>query len=180
MTSDSIIDRDIAALFQRAERGKLRGRRVARVRRLLAYTLKAVAAGGSLVVATNVWPGDQQGVGIAILVAVLVDSITSNHRRLISEVKAGYAYEFLAHNIGLKHNRELDPLVGRLRRAAQRGEPASDTEAGIDELKARTHKELADGIAAIEQSRAEQDVKALEAISLDNERASARQASQGS
>ena len=175
MVTNTILDRDIAALFTRAQKGASRGWWIGWARRLVAYGLKIVAAGGSLLVATAWWPEQQQQIGMAILVAILIDSVTSNHKRLVSTVKAGYAYKALADNIGLRHNRELDPLVEALKKAAEKGADGSATEAQVADLKSRTQKDLSEGLAAIDDGVAKDDIKALEAISLDNERAAARQ-----
>lgn len=143
-------------------------------RRFVAYGLKFLAAGGSLVIATNLFPDRQQAVGIAILVAVLIDTVTSNHKRLIAEVEAGYAYRFLAQNIGYKHNRELQPLLQRVRTAPEGSQEKADAQRALEHLEVATQKALADGTAAVAQRLAASDVKALQAISLDNERAAAQ------
>lgn len=176
MPSEDILDADIRSLLARAEAGRKRGVRVGRIRRVLAYGLKIVAAGGSLLIVADQFSGAHQAIGFAILVAIFIDSVTSNHKRLLSEVRAGYAYDALSRNVGYEHNRRLDPLLKRKRAAIEAGDPGLSTiEEEIDALKRETHERLQLGIKAIDDRRAEADLAALEAISLDNERAAARQ-----
>ena len=52
MQTTTILDRDIDALFTRVQRGIRRGHWIGLMRRLMAYGLKVIAAGGSLLVAT--------------------------------------------------------------------------------------------------------------------------------
>lgn len=175
-SADDLLDADIKALMRRATSGRRRGVWVGRLRRILAYALKIVAAGGSLLIVADQWTGPQREIGFAILVAIFVETITSNHKRLICEVQAGYAYEALMRNVGHEHNRRLDPLLKRKTAAIKAKDPAlTSIDAQIDALKSETHEKLQSGIAAIDARRAETDIKALEAISLDNERAAARQ-----
>lgn len=170
----TVAARDIDRLFQETQRGKVRGQRVGGLRRVLAYGLKAIAAGGSLLIAADVLSADAvQGVGVGILTAILVDSVTSNHKRLLAEVEAGYAFGFLADGVANAFNRTVSPLAKAMRRAeeAQNEAQKEEIQAEIDQLELETHERLSDGIATIKKKLAENDLKALQAISLDNERA---------
>src|SRR6266581_3183196 len=114
MSQQSLLETEINTLYQKTVAGEKRGKHAALLRRLIAYLLKTVAAGGSLVVATGYVPQWNQPIAVAILIAVLIDSVSSNHKRLLSEVQAGYAYEFLRENISREYNRSLDPILKRL------------------------------------------------------------------
>jgi hypothetical protein len=173
----TLIEKEIDTLYQQALRGERRGSSVARVRRLIAYLLKFVAAGGSLVVATGYVPAWNQPIGAAILIAVLIDGVSSNHRRLLSEVQAGYAYEFLRERVSREYNRSLDAILKEQKRLAAANQPTQATDSARDALQQKTHKDLADGIQQIREGVAAADLKALEALALDNERAAAQQRS---
>lgn len=162
-----LIEKEIDALYQQARQGELRGKRLGSLRRVAAYVLKIIAAGGSLVVATGYLPEWNQPIGVAILIAVLVDGITSNHKRLLSEVQAGYAYGFLYERVSREHNRNLDPILKDLKSGAN---VQAATEAK-DALEQKAHTDLTNGIRAIRESLRDADLRALEALSLDNERA---------
>lgn len=161
-----LIEKEINELFQQALRGEKRGKRVGTARRLIAYALKLIAAGGSLVVATGKFPEWSQPIGVAILIAVLLDSVTSNHKRLLSEVQAGYAFGFLHEAISRKHNRDLDPILEQMK-TGQNNQAATAAKNALEQI---THVELTDGIKSIKEGLAAADLKALEALSLDNER----------
>jgi hypothetical protein len=163
----ALIEKEIDTLYQQALKGERRGKQVARIRRILAYLLKIIAAGGSLVVATGYFPHWNQPIGVTILVAVLLDSVTSNYKRLLSEVQAGYAYGFLYEKVSREHNRSLDPILRQIKEQVN-VQAAMDAK---DALEQKTHRELTDGIRAIRESLAAADLKALESLALDNERA---------
>lgn len=175
-SDQSLIEKDINTLYQQARDGEIRGKRAATARKVVAYVLKGIAGGGSLVVATGYFAGWHQLIGVAILVALLLDTISSNHKRLLSLVQAGYAYEFLIQKVSRQYNRDADPLVKKLRDASASTEARGEAEQGIDSLQQRSHKDLTDGIAQIRDGLAKADLKALEALSLDNERAAATHA----
>jgi hypothetical protein len=171
----TLIEKEIDTLYQQALAGEKRGKLVASLRRVLAYLLKFVAAGGSLVVATGYLPAWNQHIGVAILIAVLLDSVSSNHKRLLSEVQAGYAYEFLRQRVTREYNRKLDPILKERRRLAAAGEPTAVTDSAVDALQQKTHTDLTDGLQQIREKVAAADIKALETLTLDNERAAAQQ-----
>jgi hypothetical protein len=171
----SLIEIEIDQLYQKTLQGEKRGKRAGLVRRLLAYLLKTIAAGGSLVVATGYVPQWNQSIGVAILIAVLLDSVSSNHKRLLSEVQAGYAYEFLRESVSREYNRSLDPILKRRKKAVAGSEATLAADDEIDALQQNAHKQLTDGLRQIRESLASADLKALEALALDNERAAVQQ-----
>jgi hypothetical protein len=171
----SLIEKEINTLTAQAWTGEVHGKRVARARKVFAYLLKAIAGGGSLVVATGYFSEWHQLIGVAILVAIFLDTISSNHKRLLSEAQSGYAYEFLREGASRKYNRQLDGLTKQLRKPGLTADASEATQNAIDALQQTTHAELTDGIAQIKKSLAEADLRALEALTLDNERAAAQQ-----
>jgi hypothetical protein len=172
------MDDEVDNLFEQARRGARRGKRVGAIRRFVAYVLKIVAGGGSLVVATGYRHEWDQQIGIAILIAIFLDTLSSNHTRLLAEVQAGYAFNFLSEKIKREYNRSLNPLYeqyGKLVNAGADVRLRQPVQQSIETLQQKTHKELADGIGQIEARLAEADLKALEGLALDNERAAAQQ-----
>src|SRR5438270_10204662 len=91
----TLLEKEINEYYKQVVAGEKRGKNVGTARRVIAYLLKTLAAGGSLIVATGKLAEYHQAIGIAILIAVLLDSVSSNHKRLLAEVKAGYAYSSL-------------------------------------------------------------------------------------
>ena len=168
------MERELDSLYKTTYRGERRGKRLGNVRRIGAYVLKGIAAGGSLVVATGYLPQSHQAVAVAILVAVFVDGLSSNHKRLLAEVKAGYAFEFLRERVRGSYNRQLDPLISRLKTSPP-PKVKTEIERGIEALQQNAHRELSDGIQDVRSALADADLKALEALALDNERAAAFQ-----
>jgi hypothetical protein len=172
MGTQSLIEKEIDELYKKVAAGQRRGKIAGNVRRAMAYILKAAAAGGSLVVATGKWPEAHQACGVAVLAAVLLDTISSNHKRLLAEVKAGYAYEALRHHVKSDYNRAVDPLNKRLGAGSAESKAAEEA---IASLQQKAHKTLSDGIEGIRTRLAQADVEALQALSLDHERAAAQQ-----
>ena len=165
-----LMEKELDELYKKVAAGEKRGSRVGLLRRVLAYGLKAVAAGGSLVVATGEWPELHQACGISVLIAVFLDTISSNHKRLLAEVKAGYAYQALRHRVKTEYNRKFAPLMEK---KASDGQESKSAEEAIARLQQRYHKILADNIADIRAKLAQVDIDALTALSLDHERAAA-------
>jgi hypothetical protein len=96
--------------------------------------------------------------------------VSSNHKRLLSEVQAGYAYEFLREGVTREYNRSVDPLLKHRQKASTGGKDAQAADDAIEALQQKTHVRLTDGIRQIRESLAAADLKALETLALDNER----------
>jgi hypothetical protein len=171
----SLIEKELDTLYKQIFAGEKRGKRVGRIRRIVAYTLKFIAGGGSLAVATGYFAQWTHPIGVAILVAVFLDTISSNHKRLLSEVEAGYAYEFLRMKVSRKFNRQYDPLNKQLKKADLTKDAAESVQSAIDTLQQTAHQELSEGIEEIRKKLASEDVKALQFLALDSERAAAHQ-----
>jgi hypothetical protein len=170
-SEQTLMEKEIDELYRRVRDGEKQGKRIAFARRVVAYLLKVVAGGGSLVVATGYFRDWHQLIGVAILVAIFLDTISSNYKRLIAEAKAGYAYEFLREKVSRKYNRQVAPLLDRKKRP----ETAEAAQSEIDALQQAAHMELSEGLAQIRESIVATDLKALEALALDNERAAMQQ-----
>jgi hypothetical protein len=165
MAQQSLLEKELDELYKEVAAGEARGQAVGKYRRIAAYALKIIAAGGSLVVATGLLAPWHQLLGIAVLVAVFIDTVSSNHRRLIAEVEAGYAFRALRSRIKGDFNREASSL--HLRR--QQGDATVEGE--FEKLMNEAHKALSNGIAEIRRTLEKADVEALQALSLDQERA---------
>ena len=131
-----------------------KGEKLGRVRRFFAYALKIVAGGAGLAIATGKIANFDQELGIAVLLAVFIDTVFSNHMRLIAETEAGHAYAALARRVKSSFNRELGNV----------------DESQVVELMKKSHIELVNGIDEIEQRLAEVDIKALKSLSLEEDR----------
>jgi hypothetical protein len=171
--SQSLLEREIDELFKQAIAGANRGKRIAATRRIFAYLFKIVAAGSGLVVGFNLFPGANQYFGIAAAVAVFLDSITQNFKRLQAEAKAGYAFFFLKEKVHRTFNRDLGLLQAK---ADADGTSRSAPQVKQQELEFQrlAQAELQKGVADIRQFLADEDLKSLEALSLDAERAAAK------
>lgn len=157
-----LLDKEISDQFEKARRGEKRGKIVGGIRRFLAYGLKIVSVGGSFAIAAKFWPEKTQQLGWVVMGAVLVDTVFANYKRLIGEVKAGYAYKFLYDRISSEYNAALNPLLR---------ENSPDTQAKREALKQKTRKALFEGNQSIEKGLAAVDLESLESIALDNKRA---------
>jgi hypothetical protein len=150
MNTPTLLEKELDELYKKVKKGEKLGRS----RRFFAYALKLVAGGAGLAIATGKVANFDQELGIAVLVAVFIDTVFSNHMRLIAETEAGHAYAALARRVKSHFNRELGNV----------------DESQIEELKRKSHIELSTGIDEIEQRLAEVDIKALKSLSLDDDR----------
>jgi len=157
-----LLDKEISDQFDKARRGEMRGKIVGGIRRFLAYGLKIVSVGGSFAIAAKFWPEKTHQLGWVVMGAVLVDAVFANYKRLIGEVKAGYAYKFLHERISSDHNAELAPFLN---------DDSPATRAKREDLKQKTRKALLEGNQAIAKGLAAVDIESLESIALDNKRA---------
>lgn len=150
MNTPTLLDKELDDLYKKAKKGESLGR----TRRFFAYALKIVAGGAGLAIATGKIDNFDQELGIAVLVAIFIDTVFSNHMRLIAETEAGHAYKALSGRVKDRYNREKDNVE----------------ENQIEELKRESHIELSKGIYEIEKRLAEVDVKALKSLSFDEDR----------
>ncbi|AZZ98465.1 hypothetical protein [Pseudoalteromonas sp. R3] len=164
MSHSNLLEKELDELYKEADRGRTEGERAGNVRRLVAYILKVIAAGGSLVVATGLFSDWHQQLGIAVLVAIFFDTVSSNHKKLLATVEAGYAFRALKSKVKREFNREASTLYTR----KNKGEDVDDQ---IDILMKEAHVALSEGIELIQRKKEASDIDALKALSLDQERA---------
>ena len=165
MNHKSLIEKELDELYKQVDAGQEEGEKAGKIRSQIAYLLKIIAAGGSLVVATGLVPNLHQAIGIAVLIAVFIDTISSNHKRLIASVEAGYAFRSLRSRVKGEFNREASPLYKRKNNGDASVEPE------IDELMSKTHIVLSEGVELIQKKKEAADIEALKSLSLDQERA---------
>src|SRR5258707_5215145 len=89
----TLIEKELDEMFAEVRKRASELSKSSKLRLRGAYLLKIVAAGGGLFIATGLIPQIHQAIGIAVLAAVLMDSVFSNHDRLLSEVDAGLGFE---------------------------------------------------------------------------------------
>lgn len=169
-----LIDSELNRMYREATLGARSGRRVAAVRRAAAYVLKFVAAGAGLAISFNKWPDLHQDLAIASVVAVFLDTISQNYKRLVATIKAGDAYFFLHKKVQGTYNVAAG-LVDEGERIKNGGiHPATnsqDYENAILALKKAAAEELRTQLEVIGKAKADEDLKLLETLSLDAERA---------
>lgn len=160
----SLIDKELDELYKICDRGETKGLHFTLIRKILAYTLKFVAAGGSLAIATALLKKYDQIIGIAVLVVIFIDELTSNHKRLIAEVEAGYAYRSLRSRAKWSFNSQFELIIDDVK---------AEDQAAIEQyklLKKEAHDMLTTGIESIRQKLQDADIAALKSLSLDAER----------
>lgn len=164
----SLLETQLNEMYLEADEGAKRGRRVAMTRRIAAYLLKGIAAGSGLIVGFNVLPHYNQGFGIASVTAVFLDTITQNYTRLIATVRAGNAFYFLKMKVKREYNIEYGTLLSQAEIAGKITKV--DKQKELD-LQRKAAEQLRAGLESIRKAVADADLKALEALSLDAERA---------
>jgi hypothetical protein len=162
----SLIEREIADLTARLVALEKKGR----FRRILAYVLKIVAAGSALVIALDVLHDWYRWLAGAALVAIFIDTVSSNHERLIGEARAGHAARASRDKIARDYNRSLQAILNQLKSSS----PGSDAyDAAVHDkeiLQSETQEKLQKAVSEIEAALAELDLKALKALSLEAEK----------
>lgn len=135
--------------------------REAKWRRFSAYALKAIAVFGGISIAAGLRGVWSQIVGILITVAVALDALFSNHKRLLIVTAASHAYSNLLSNIRQSYNRQLAGVL-KLRQTDQ------------DKAKAKLEKLLNDLMLQLQNEHQqiikglqEADLKLLNTISLE-------------
>ena len=132
-------------------------------RRYTAYVLKALAVLGGIAIAAGVVGAWAQAIGILITVAVAIDSISSNHKRLLSETEATYAYEALSDSAVRRHRLELAPILD----IKQQGDEDAARSA-LAKLLDSLIGTLQEGQTRAEKALRQTDLDALKAITLEN------------
>lgn len=172
--SKDLIDKELDELYKEAAALSNKGRIIGGYRKAAAYVLKAIAAGSSLLVGLELWPEHSRWFGVAALAAVFADTISSNHKRLLGIVIAGHAAERLRNSVKRNFNRQQNSHLRTLRRLAPNDPAIEVIQDEINNLKEDAHKMLTSNIEDIKKKLIDLDVAALEALSLDPERASSQ------
>lgn len=162
----SLIEKEISELNDRLLALEQKGK----VRRITAYAFKLVAGGSCLAIASSFFPTGNQVLGAAALVCVFLDGVFANYARLVGEVQAGYAARAQRDKIARDYNRDLTPILSRLKKSAA-GTPereAADVERA--DLQTKTQVRLQESVAEVEKALADLDLKALNSLSLEAER----------
>jgi hypothetical protein len=133
-------------------------------RLLPAYGFKLLALIGGIAVAAGPSKAVAQVIGIAIAVAVVLDGVFSNHRKLMSVATGQQAIKHLLARIAHEHVLEMAPVL-ELKR-----EDAAGAVKLLNSLNMRLLKELGDRRQEIENRIDEDDLRALEALSLDEQK----------
>ncbi|HEY2713779.1 MAG TPA: hypothetical protein VGI60_14790 [Chthoniobacterales bacterium] len=162
----TLLESDIDRLYQRLYSVQKRGLRYSLIRRGLAYLLKATVVLGSVAVASQRFPEYDQVFGIATLAAYGADSVTSNLKRLVAMVEAGYAAKANALSVSSSYNRELGVSIEQLN---QKTITQQEFDAKKLLLQNSTHTTLEGALKEIEQRIAANDVEALRQLKIEAE-----------
>jgi thioesterase domain-containing protein len=171
---NELLQKEIDILIRQCETEAVKVESTSTRRRRSAIGLKVIAGGSSIPVAAGIASNLSQAFGIAVLVAILVDTVTSNQKRLVAETKAAYAYRNLAEATKRNYNREAAPLVRKLKNAGDDRKAWEALVEQIEILQLAAQKSLTDTLAAIRTALQNADLSALDALSLDSERAGAQ------
>ena len=161
-----LLEKEIAELNDRLLALEKKGK----VRRVTAYAFKLVAGGSCLAIASNFLPAANQGLGAAALVCVFLDGVFANYTRLVGEVQAGYAARAQRDKIARDYNRELTPILDKLRKSSAGTPEREVAEEGRTDLQSKTQVRLQESVAEVEKALADLDLKALKSLSLEAER----------
>jgi hypothetical protein len=137
-------------------------------RSVLAYGFKLLALLGGVAVATGLEAAAAQAVGVAIAVAVILDGVFSNHTRLMAVAAAHRAVKQLLARVAHEHRISIGPVIEQKR---------SDEDAAaslLNDLNSRLVKELGEKRQEIQDRMDDVDLRALEALSLDEQRKAAK------
>lgn len=159
MASRNLLEKELDELYKEVKAGEKLGSQ----RRYFAYFLKIIAGGAGLVIATGFVSEFDQVLGAAVLVAVFLDQVFSNHLRLIAETKAAHAYKVLSRRVKGNFNSNRGAVVNM----AKNGDV--DAEKELEKMMLDVHSELSKGIADIEAGLADAGIKALQVLSLEAE-----------
>lgn len=162
----TLIEKEIVELNARLVTIEKKGR----LRRIVAYALKIVAAGSALVIALDFLHDWYRGLAAAALIAIFGDTVFSNHERLIGEARASHAARASRDKIARDYNRSLQGILNRLKAASPGSEAYDAAIRDKDILQTETQEKLQKAVSEIEAALAELDLKALKALSLEAER----------
>lgn len=164
----SLIQQELDDLYKEVNARQKKLKREATVRSVGAYILKGVAVLGSGLIASGLFSQQQESVdripqviGILILIAVSIDNVFSNHKRLLVAKEAENALWALQKKVKHEFNGKVAPLYKRRKKCDESAEKA------IDKLMSKAHKDLYTGIQVVQQKINTVDLEAFTSLSLD-------------
>jgi hypothetical protein len=135
----------------------------ANTRRVIAYSLKAIAVFGGIALATGLEKQPAQVIGILIAIVIALDAIFSNHKRLLVITTASKAYKSLFDRIEFEYNSNLAPII----KTKDQGQIAVALEK-LEILNQQFSKSIYDYTTELKKGVDEADLKLLETIALDD------------
>lgn len=178
----TMLQEQINKMYQTAKNEAARGKRIEYMRLFFAYTFKIVAGGAGLAISFNKWTDWNQNFAIASVVAIFLDTVTQNYKKLLSVAKAGRAYQLTYQFIEFAHNVDMGIVLQQAALANGGTLPevlSMQSQIDAAQIEQRTANTLRSEIQRIRQATVDEDLKQLEALSLDAERAIAKQQQQG-
>jgi hypothetical protein len=159
-----LLEQDIDKLYKRLKEIEKRGLIFSRLRRFLAYSLKIIVVLSGLAVGSGKFKPYDPAFGFAASIALVVDQIFSNVKRLIAEVAAGYAAKDQSLDISSKFNREKGVLQLKSKQGTITEAEFNASNLTLDET---AHKELQAAVRQIEDGLKVADLEALKGLILD-------------
>lgn len=155
-----VLDKELDELYKKTKKGEKKGL----VRVFVAYLLKGISVVGGFIIAAGFLTEYDQIIGTAITLAVITDSITSNHIRMMAERKAAHAYRAVSFMVRTQFNRDIDSVNDK---ASQGDEEAIKK---LEQMKRKAHRDLTNKIREIDEMLAEIDIKSLSKLATDDKK----------
>ncbi|MBR8534671.1 hypothetical protein KDU71_03800 [Carboxylicivirga sediminis] len=133
-----------------------------RIRLFFAYTFKAIAVLGGIILTTGVNEKAAQIIGISISVVIAIDLIFSNHKRLLIITKAAKGLELFIQDVHFQYNKSIQEVLNNR-------DSGNDTEAKniLDEINnkfaSKCHEKSQEIIKAVDEA----DLKFLENLVVE-------------
>ena len=134
------------------------------MRRIVAYGVKGIAVLGGVMITLGLLEEWSRYIGAAITVAVAVDYISSNHRRLLALTEAKYAYSTLLNAVDRTHTRRLADVLA-LKQAAGDAAARPELLKLLKELLDKLHTKENEIEALIQRA----DLEGLRQIAVDQQ-----------
>ncbi len=134
------------------------------LRRFWAYGLKSIAVLSGIAIASGVKEDTAHILGIIVAVVIALDSLFSNHERMVAVTKAAQAYKRLLKEVRRKHQRELTAILQQKKDNPDNAKKNLLKLVGV--LTERIHSEC----SFIEKALDEMNLKSLSMLALDSEK----------
>ncbi|MEO8035409.1 MAG: hypothetical protein ABI837_13315, partial [Acidobacteriota bacterium] len=105
------LQEQLDAQYKTTEQNAARVQRERNLRRALAYGFKTLAVIGGIIITYGVAQSTAHALGLSIAIAIAIDAIFSNHRRLLAAAAASKAYVQLLRTVRNGHQRALGKLL---------------------------------------------------------------------